>query len=62
MQLRTPLRCLVQGGDSGQFQREFVDGAPSIRAWVGGGVAAHHALGVDEAALDACCWPAVVDG
>lgn len=50
MQLRTPCGSFIQGGDSGQFQREFVDGAPGIRAWVAGDVAAYHALGVDEAA------------
>ena len=61
VQLRTPLRCLVQRGDPGQLQREFVDGAPGIRARVAGGVAAHHALGVDQAALDFRVRPALFD-
>ena len=61
MQLRTPCGCLVQGGDPGQFQRKSVDGAPGIRTRVAGGVAAYHALSVDEAALNFRSRPALLD-
>ena len=55
MQLRTPCGGFIQRGDPGQLQRKSVDGAPGIRARVGGGVAAHHALGVDEAGFSTSC-------
>ena len=61
MQLRTPCGGFIQRGDPGQLQRKSVDGAPGIGAWVAGGVAAYHALGVDEAALDFRGRPALFD-
>ena len=61
MQLRTPCGGFIQRGDPGQFQRKSVDGAPGIRTRVAGGVAAHHPLGVDEAALDFRGRPALFD-
>lgn len=61
MQLHTPRGGFIQCGDPGQFQRKSVDGAPGIGAWVGGGVAADHALGVDEAALNFRSRPALFD-
>ena len=61
MQLRTPRGGFVQCGGLGRFQRKSVDGVPGIGAWVGGGVAAGHALGVDEAALNFRGRPALFD-
>lgn len=40
----------------------MVDGFACVSAGIAGGMAADCSLGVDEAALDACCRPAVVDG
>ena len=50
--MHTPRGGFIQCDDPGQFQRKSVDGAPGIGSWVGGGVAADHTLGVDEAALN----------
>ena len=53
---------MVECGDAGEVQGELVDCSSGVGAWSAGGVSAYHALGVDEAALDAGGWPAFFDG
>ena len=62
VELCAPLCGLVECGDAGEVQGELVDRAFGVGAWSAGGVSAYHALGVDEAALDAGGWPAFFDG
>lgn len=61
VQLGTPRGRLVKIGDLREVERELIDRTTSIGAWAGGGVPAHHALGVDQAALDLGVRPAAFD-
>ena len=61
VQLYAPGCGFIQGSDLGEVERELVDRSSRVGAWVCGGVAAYHALGVDEAALDLGARPACFD-
>ena len=61
VQVSNPGSGLVQGAYLGECESECVDPFPCIGSRSAGGVAADNALGVDEASLDFCGGPALLD-